>query len=262
MGLGREAGCGRSVAWLPWAGRGLCAQPPEDSRLSTGWRSPRWPQPISPARPQGGVDITPKTGNREASPEQEGWLHTGRSARGEREWGGAGGAEPWHCEAWEDLEVGNCNSDLDKLDPWEEGAQSPRERVGEAEGIRSEAQVPEGGVGMAREGSSGRAWQHRKLKSGGPIPGLPGVSPTQSSSAPRLPGLEGPDPSLRVTPTLPRERPLFGPLRFQPKTGSNTAHLTQLWRLKGESPGCRNSQCDGQQLAALLASFQPSELSP
>ena len=36
VGLGREAGHGRSATPLPWAGWGLCSQPLEDIRLSTG----------------------------------------------------------------------------------------------------------------------------------------------------------------------------------------------------------------------------------
>lgn len=100
VGLGREAGRGRSAAWLSWAGRGLCTQPPEDACLSTGWQSPRVAPTHFPRQATrwglAGVGSAPKMDDREASPEEQGWLHTGRSAHGE--WGvgraGEGPDEP------------------------------------------------------------------------------------------------------------------------------------------------------------------------
>lgn len=95
MGLGREAGRGRSAAWLSWAGRGLCTQPPEDARLSTGWQSPRVAPTHFPRQATrwglAGVGSAPKMDDREAG-------RTRLAAyRQERPWGvgsgeGRGGA--------------------------------------------------------------------------------------------------------------------------------------------------------------------------
>ena len=142
---------------------------------------------------------------------------------GRGEWGGAGGAEPWHRKASEDLAVGNCNSDLDKFDPWEEGAQSPRERVGEAEGIRSEAQVPEGGVGMAREGSSGQALAALEAAVWG---ALPHAAPVLESHQPRAalprgsPAWEGPTPLSGSRPPCPVRGPSLGLSGFSLRLGA------------------------------------------
>lgn len=81
--------------------------------------------------------------------------------------------------------------------------------VGEAEGIRSEAKVPERGVEWPGKGPQAGPRQDRKLQCRGPIPmPLPCWSLTNLEQlCTAAPGLGGPDPSLRVTSTPPRERP-------------------------------------------------------
>lgn len=123
--------------------------------------------------------------------------------------------------------AGNCNSDLDKFDPWE-GAQSPREWVmgpwqwgkPRASGLMPRCQTV--GWRWPRKGQAG-PWQHRKLQSGGVHPRVAAVLESHQPRAglPRgSPAWEGLTPLSGSHPPCPVRGPSLGLSGFSLRLGA------------------------------------------